>query len=121
VASRGDLHRPLGGVGHGLHEGRVGRHAAVDPEDVDGEVTVGLSGLDQVGAGLGHALQHRPHDVAGLGAPGQAEQAAPGAVVPLRRAQTQEGGHVHHAVGRVTGGGDRKSVGHVVDQAQVVA
>ena len=43
---------------------------------------VGLGRLDQVGAPVGDALEHGPHDLGPAGAPGEAEQRAPGAVVP---------------------------------------
>ena len=62
--------------GQRLHEGRVGGHPAVDAQVVDGEAGVGLGRLDQVGAAVGDALEHGPHDCARVDAAGEAEQRA---------------------------------------------
>ena len=53
-------------------------HAAVDPQRVERQVAVELGRLDQVGASLGDALEHRPHDVRRGGAAGQARAACRG-------------------------------------------
>ena len=96
---RGHLDRPAGGVGQRLDERRVGAHPAVDPQGVDGQPAVGLGGLDEVGAPVGDPLQHRPHDVGAGRAPGQPEQRAACAVVPVRRAEAEQRRDVDHAVG----------------------
>ena len=58
----------------------------------DRDAAVGLGRLDQVGAPVGDALEHGPHDLGPARAPGEAEQGAAGAVVPVRRAQAEQGG-----------------------------
>ena len=52
---------------------------------------VGLGRLDEVGAALGHALEHGPHDLRALAAAGEAEQRAAGAVVPARACRGRAG------------------------------
>ena len=95
---RRHLHRSLGRVGEGLDEGGVVRHPAVDAQGGDREAGVGLGRLDQVGPALGHALEHRPHDLRTLAAAGEAEQRAARAVVPARGAEAEQGRDVGDAL-----------------------
>ena len=67
---------------------------------VDRQAGVGLGRLDEVGAAVGDALEHGPHDVGRGRAPGEAEQRAARAVVPRRRAEAEQRRHVDDAVGR---------------------
>ena len=59
-------------------------HPAVDAQDVDRDAGVGLGRLDEVGAAVGDALEHGPHELGPAGAAGEAEHGAARAVVPLR-------------------------------------
>ena len=102
------LDRPLGGVGECLHEGGVVGHPAVDAQRGDREAGVRLGGVDEVGAALGHALEHGPHDLRPLAAAGEAEQRAAGAVVPARGAEAEQSGHVDDAVGSSRSGWPRR-------------
>ena len=77
--------------------------------------------IDHVGAAVGHPLEHRPHDVRPAGAACHAQQRAAGAVVPMRRAEPEQGGDEHHSVGRRTAGRDVVALGARGDQAEVVA
>ena len=88
-----------GGVGQRLDERRVGGHPAVDAQRGDREPGVGLGRLDQVGAAVGDALEHGPHDLRPAGAAGEPEQRAARAVVPVGRAEAEQRGHVDDAVG----------------------
>ena len=67
---RRHLDRSSGGVGERLGERRVGAHPAVDPQRGDRQAGVGLGRLDQVGAAVGDALEHGPHDVGARSCPG---------------------------------------------------
>ena len=58
-----------------------------------------LGRLDEVGAAVGDALEHGPHDLGPPGAAGHADQRAPGAEVPRRRAEAEQGGHEPHVAG----------------------
>ena len=83
-----------------LHEETVGAHAAVDAnllEDVPG---LSLGGVDEVGTAMGDAFEDRAHQVGLRRTPGDAEEAAAGAEVPLRRTETRERGHERDAVAR---------------------
>ena len=76
----------------------------------------------EIGAAMGDALQHGPHDVRPLGAPRDAEQRTPRAVVPVRRAEAEQRRHVHHPVGcRWHALGDVVALLARRDQAEVVA
>ena len=57
----------------------------------DGEPGVGLGRLHEVGAALGDPLEHGPHDLRPPAAAGEAEQRAPGAVVPARACRGRAG------------------------------
>ena len=61
---------------------------------VDRQAGVGLGGLDEVGAAVGDALEHRPHDVGRRRAARDPEQRAARPVVPRRRAQAEQRRHV---------------------------
>ena len=60
---------------------------------------VGLGRLDEIGAALRDAFEHRAHDLRPAAPAGEPEQRAARAVVPLRRAEAEQRGHVHHAAG----------------------
>ena len=98
-AHRRDLDRALRRVGERLDERRVVGHAAVDAQRRDRDAGVGLGRLDEIRAALGDAFEHCAHDVRARRTRCQAEQRAACAVVPGRRAETEERGHEHDAVG----------------------
>ena len=89
-----DLDRALAASASACTNVGLRGHAAVDAQHVDRAARVGLGGLDEVGAALGDALEHRAHDLRPPGAAGEAEQRAARAVVPLRRAEPEQRGHV---------------------------
>ena len=62
---------------------------------------VGLGRLEEVGSPVGDALEHGPDQLRPPGTPGDAEEGAPGAEVPDRRAQPEEGGDEPHVAGVV--------------------
>ena len=68
-------------------------------QHLDRRARVGLGRLDQVGAAVGDALEHRAHELRPAGAAGEAEHGAARAVVPLRRAEPEQRGHEHDAAG----------------------
>ena len=87
-----------GGVGERLDERRVGAHPAVDAQRGDRQPGVGLGRIDHVGAAVGDAFEHGAHDVGAGRTPGEPDQRAAGAVVPVRRAEAEQRRHVQHAV-----------------------
>ena len=60
---------------------------------------VGFGRVDEVGAAVRDALEHRAHDLGAAGAAREPEQRAARAVVPLRRAEPERRGHEHDAAG----------------------
>ena len=58
---------------------------------------VGLGRVDEVGAAVRDAFEHRADDLGAAGAAGEAEQRAARAVVPRRRAEAERRGHEHDA------------------------
>ena len=123
VASRtGDTStgRPAG-VGQGLHEHRLALMPPSTRSGADGAAGVGLGRFDQVGAPVGDPLEHGPHHLGPAAAPGEAEQRAPGAEVPVRRAQAEQGRDEAHAAAVGAPRRDRVGLGRGGDQAEVVA
>ena len=82
---------------------------------------VGLGRLQQVGAPVGHAFEHGPDQLGAAGAPGDAEQRAPGPEVPHRGAQAEQGRHEPHVAGVGARGGHRGRLGGVSMTPEVVA
>ena len=101
LAHRRHLDRALGGVGERLHERRVGGHAAVDAEPRDRDARVGLGRLDQVGAAVGDALEHRAHDLGAAGAAREPEQRCRARRSPTAACRAQERRHVPDVAGVV--------------------
>ena len=99
LAHRRDLDRALRRVGERLHERRVVGHAAVDAHVRDRDAAVGLGRVDEVGAAVRDAFEHRAHDLGPAGAARQPEERAARAVVPRGRAEPERRGHEHDAAG----------------------
>ena len=117
---RRHLYRAGAGVGQGLHEHPVGAHPAVDAEVADSEAGVALGGFEQVGTGMGHPLQDGSHHLRPARAAGQPEDGAPGAEVPLRSAEAEQGGHRNDSAGVVARCGDGFRLSGVAEQPQVL-
>ena len=87
----------------------------------DGQTRVGLGRLQQVGAPVGHALQDGTDQLRSSAAAGQSGERAPGAEVPHRRPEPEQGGYEPHVSGVVAGGGHGGRVGGIVDDPEVVS
>ena len=99
----------------------VVRHAAVDAQRADRVAAVRLGRLDQVGAAVGHALEDGPDDLGPTRAPGQPDQGAPGAEVPHRRAQAEEGRDEPDVTRGLALGGDGRGLLGGGEDPEVVA
>jgi hypothetical protein len=99
---------------------KVGAHATVDAQGGDGLAGIGLGGIDEIGPALRDALEHGANDMGATGATGDAEQGAAGAVVPVGSAESEQGGHVDHAVGVGALLGDIVRRVDGVDDAEIV-
>ena len=77
--------------------------------------------VDDVAGLERHRLDDGPGDVGAGGAPGDAEDRAPGVGVPPRAAQAGERGHQDHAVAVGHRGRQRADLGRALDDAEAVA
>ena len=118
---RRHVDRAAAGVGERLDETGVGAHPSVDFQSPHVEAGVCLGGLEKVGPPVGDPLQHGPHDFGPARAPGDADERAPGAEVPHRCAEAEEGGNEEDSARVVHGGGDLVGVRGGVDDPEVVA
>ena len=94
------LDRAPGGVGQGLHERGVVAHAAVDAQRVDGAPPLSVSAASTRSAPRWATPSSTARTTWARPLPRvMPEQRAPGAVVPVGRAEPEQGGDVHDAVG----------------------
>ena len=78
---------------------------------------VGRSGLDQIRAPMGDALEDGAHDLRALGATRETEESAASAVIPGRCAEPEQRRHVDHAARIVALSGDVVALCRGVDEA----
>ena len=97
------------------------RCPAVHPELLGRVAGGGRHGLDDVACLIRHGLDHRPGQVAGPDAPGQADDGSAGVGVPPRAAQPGEGGDQVDAVGVGNGLGQGADLGGLSDDAELVS
>ena len=75
-----------------MHHDVIGDGAAVDPQGLEGDPRVLLHGVDDVSRLVGQGVQGGAGDMLLAGASGQAEDRSTGVHVPVRSAETGEGG-----------------------------
>ena len=84
------------------------------------EPGVAFGRLEQVGTRMGHPFEYGPHHLGPARAPGQPEDGSPGAEVPLRGAEAEQGGDRDDSPGVLAGGGDGFGLGGAGEQAEVL-
>ena len=85
-------------VGESLDEVAIDAHAAVHAQLTELNADFGFCRVEQIGAALGDAVEHRPHEMGSRGAAGESEERAARAKVPTWCAEAREGRHKGDAI-----------------------